>query len=502
MPRSAVIAAAVIGVLALVASTAFALARSAQLSSSRQQVEELRSELAGATQHGDGPSEQPSEDDPMGDLFGDGEDNPLGDLFGEEGGGGLEDLFGPGAQQLAQCVEPAGQLGSRDVGEGDADAQIDEISAIVGDLRELEFETAPDPEFLNDEQISERLEREVREEYEPEEAQLDARVLSALGAVPPDMDLLQLQTDLLTSQVAGYYDPETGELVVRTGDTGQGLDPVAQTTLAHELQHAVADQRLDLPIDETENTTEGDAALAALSLIEGDASLTQQQFSIVGLSLPEQLQLNGDPDIAESQRQLADVPYYLAQSLQFPYLAGLQFVCTRFLDGGWDAVDGTYDRLPTTSAEIMDPSRYPTAATDPRDPGDPGADWTRARTSTFGAAGLQWLFGAPGDEPERALDDPRGRALAWSGGEVATWTAGDDTAIGVAMTQQQSDGPLCDAVTTWYERAFPDSADAPTRTGERMVRESDTQVAVVMCSGDEVRLGIAPDLRTARALAS
>lgn len=492
MPRSAVIATAVIGVLALVASTAFALVRSSQLRTSRQQVEALRSELADVRQRGGAPSEQPSEDDPLGDLFG-----------GQGGEGeGLDDLFGPDAQQLAQCLEPAGQLGSRDVGEGDADAQIDEISAIIGDLRELEFETEPDPEFLDDGQISERLAQEVREEYEPEEAELDVRVLASLGAVASDMDLLQLQTDLLTSQVAGYYDPETGELVVRADDAAAGLDPTAQTTLAHELQHAVADQRLELPIDETENTTEGDAALAALSLIEGDASLTQQQFSIIGLSLPEQLELNSDPDIAESQRQLEDVPYYLAQSLQFPYLAGLRFVCSRYLEGGWDAVDATYDQLPTTSAEIMDPSRYGTAPTDPRDPGDPGGDWTRARTSTFGAADLLWLFGAPGDDHARALDDPRGQALAWTGGEVSTWTAGDETAIGVAMTQQQSDGPLCDAVATWYERAFPDSTDAPPRSDERMVRESESQTAVVMCSGDEVRLGIAPDLATARTLAS
>ena len=500
MPRTAVIATAVIGVLALVASTAFALVRSAQLRTSRQQVAELRSELAGVRQGGPS-SEAPSEDGPSDDPFGGGEDNPLGDLFGD-GDEGLGDLFGPEAQQLAQCLEPAGQLGSRDVGEGDADAQITEISAIIGDLRELEFETDPEPEFLDDDEIAERLEEEVREDYEPEDAQLDARVLSALGAVPPDVDLLQLQTDLLTAQVAGYYDPETGEMVVRTGDTDAGLDPVAQTTLAHELQHAMADQRLELPIDETENTTEGDAALAALALIEGDATLTQQQFTIVGLSLPEQLALNSDPDVGESQRQLAEVPHFLAQSLQFPYVAGMQFVCSRFLDGGWEAVDAAYDALPATSAEILDPSRYGTAPTDPRDPGEPGDNWTSARTSTFGAAELLWLFGAPGDDPAQALDGARERALEWSGGEVAVWTAGDDTAIGVAMTQRQPDGPLCDAVTTWYERAFPDSTDAPTRTDERMVRESGAQTAVVLCSGDEVRLGIAPDLPTARVLVS
>ena len=71
--------------------------------------------------------------------------------------------------------------------------------------------------------------------------------------------------------------------------------------------------------------------------------------------------------------------------------------------------------------------------------------------------------------------------------------------MGVALSQAD-DGPLCDAVTTWYERAFPDAGDAPTRRDERLVREGDDQTAVVICGGDEVRLGIGPDVDTARAL--
>jgi hypothetical protein len=168
--------------------------------------------------------------------------------------------------------------------------------------------------------------------------------------------------------------------------------------------------------------------------------------------------------------------------------------------GGWDAVDAAYDDLPTTSAEILDPQRYGTGAVDPRDPGDLGGDWRRGRTTTLGAADLLWLFEAPGDDTTRALEDARTRALAWTGGELAVWTSGGDTAVGVALTQRP-DGPLCDAVTTWYERAFPDSTEAPTRREERLVREGGRQTAVVTCAGDEVRLGIGPDLATARALA-
>jgi hypothetical protein len=502
MPRSVVIAVAVLGVLALIASSAFALVRSMQLASSRRQIAELESELAQARSapNNEQPPDAPSEDNPFGDLFGDGQDNPLDDFFGEEGSEGLDDLFGEDAQQLAQCIQPAGPLGGRDVSDGDVAQQIDEIGTIVSDLRQLDFTRAPEPEFLNDQQISTRLREEISEEYSRQDAQLDARMLSTLGAVPRDADLLTLQTELLTAQVAGFYDPETDELVVRAADTDQGLTPVAQTILAHELEHAVADQRLELPIDVTESTSESDAALAALSVIEGDASLTQQQFSITGLSLTEQLELNADPSVRDAQRQLEGVPHVLAQSLQFPYTAGLRFVCARFVEGGWQAVDAAYDNLPATSAEIMDPARYGTAATDPRDPGRLGGRWRQARTTTMGAAELQWLFEAPGDDTSQALDDPGGRALAWTGGELAMWTNGNATAVGVALTQQEAEGPLCDAVTTWYQRAFPDSTDAPPRRGERSVRQGD-QSAVVACAGDEVRLGIGPDLPTARALA-
>src|SRR5690606_17176390 len=99
-------------------------------------------------------------------------------------------------------------------------------------------------------------------------------------------------------------------------------------------------------------------------------------------------------------------------------------------------------------------------------------------------------------------DDPRGEALAWTGGEMAVWTRGEATAIGIALTQRESGGPLCNAVATWYERAFPNATDAPPPPGdnERIVRQTDTQTALVACAGHDVRLGIAPDAGTARVL--
>ena len=500
MPRSAVIAITVLGVIALVASTTFALVRSAQLRTAEAELAALRAEVAdqgdGAAPTASEPSSAP-DSGALDDLLGEDGARALDDLLSEDGG--IGDLLGDDGQLLAQCIQTAGQPGAQDIPDTTAAEQIAQISDLVEQQRELEYGEQPSPTFLDDDAIGERLAREVRKEYRAEDADVDQRTLAALSAVPSGTDLVALQTELLTSQVAGYYDPDTGELVVRGDATDDGLDPTAQATLAHELEHALADQALELPVDTTEDVADSDAALAALSVVEGDATLTQQQFVLVGMTIREQLGLNTDPGALEAQEQLADVPHYVAQSLQFPYLAGLRFVCDRYVDGGWDAVDAAYDDLPTSSVEILDPARYGTAPVDPRDPGELGGDWEVARTTTLGAADLLWLFEAPGGDTGRALEQPRERALAWTGGELATWTRGDDTAVGVALTQAP-DGPLCDAVTTWYERAFPDASDAPTRRDERLVREGDAQTAVVTCAGDEVRLGIGPDVDTARAL--
>ena len=102
----------------------------------------------------------------------------------------------------------------------------------------------------------------VRAEYPVEQADLDSRALQLLGAVPRGTDLKALQEDLMSGQVAGYYDPETGDVVVRVPEGGGSLDANGQITLAHELDHALTDQALGLP--DIEEVGASDANLARL----------------------------------------------------------------------------------------------------------------------------------------------------------------------------------------------------------------------------------------------
>ena len=203
----------------------------------------------------------------------------------------------------------------------------------------------------------------VTEEYAAAMPTPDSRILSLLGAIPEGTDLRALQSDLLAGQVAGYYDPESGDIVVRDDGDGE-LDVTERLTLAHELDDALTDQALGLPDTDVEG--QSDANLAGLALVEGDATLLMQQWALANLGLADQFQQLLDPQVAQAQADLENVPPYLRQELMFPYLNGLSYVCRLFVEGEWPAVDAAYQDPPATTAEVLFPED---AGAAPQDPG-------------------------------------------------------------------------------------------------------------------------------------
>lgn len=374
---------------------------------------------------------------------------------------------------------------------------VGKASAQVERLRELRFSRPVDARFLSPAELRDHIAKLLEDELPPKAVAREQAILEELGAIPPGTDLMALEEDALGSQVIGLYDPDTKELLVqRSGDAG----PDEAITLAHELEHALADQALDL--NEPKGLGTADGALARIAVIEGDATLTMTRYAIAELDLDELGSL-GSESVPSAEREFDQLPDYLQRELLFPYFEGLRLNCYEWLTGGgWKAIDRLYDHPPRSTYEVMFPAAYgerPPAKPPP--PGRPGAGWKPVEKRDLGAAELSWLFAAPGGEAEAALPDPRRLVAGWRGGEVELWERGDRRALGIALVADPGSG-LCGALSAWYGAAFPSEQQSAGPRGDVVEFSNSERAAILACRGRDVRLGIAPDRTTAARIAS
>lgn len=431
-------------------------------------------------------------------LGGDGLDSgALDDLLGE---GGLDDLLGGESSSDMGALDPAlfecmagGGFGEG-LPEGTIEEQVASIQQLITEDRGFDGVDDVDIEFVSREEVQQRAVDINEEEIDQEAAADDAAVLASLGAMEPATDLVQMQLDALEGGVGGFYNTETEELVIGSEE----LDGMGTYITAHELLHALTDAEYGLPDTASLADEQGsDAAYAALSAIEGDASLYGQLFAAQHLSMPDLLGMQTESDA--TGEAMADLPHVIERDLTFPYVEGMTFTCHVYLDGGWDAVDATYDNVPTTTAQILFPERYTAGeeAVDVRDVSGPSG-WDQADHDTFGAADLLFLLEAPGDDPDAALSEPMERARAWAGGEVTTWRNGDDVATSLVLAEHDdAEVTLCETIDEFYGAAFPD-AERSGGEGEIAYAGAD-QSAFVSCDSGEVALGIGPDSDIAQA---
>ena len=85
---------------------------------------------------------------------------------------------------------------------------------------------------------------------------------------------------LLEAQLEGFYEPKNGTMYLASDLKG----PQAQATLAHELVHALQDQKWDLRKRSDYKPGRGDESMALACLAEGDATSLMLDF----LMKPEQ----------------------------------------------------------------------------------------------------------------------------------------------------------------------------------------------------------------------
>jgi hypothetical protein len=304
---------------------------------------------------------------------------------------------------------------------------IQEISQIEKDAASLRglkpLKDVPDS-LLTEDQLRANLTKDMADNYSKKEAKEDVSELWLTRLIDdPTLDLYQLQIDLLTEQVAGYYDPKKDELFVR--NDSKELSPLARQTVAHEYTHALQDQHYDLEKLLPDKSTDDDRDLGVRSLVEGDATVSGLVYAQRKMS-----QQDYQTMLDESKTSPTDVidkaPRYIKDSLYFPYEQGVQFVIALGILDGYGPINKALQDPPVSSEQIMHPEKY---TDNPRDLPKPvalppltdtlGTGWTMPLNGTLGEFDLQILL------QENNAAAPDTAAAGWGGGVYNYYENGD-----------------------------------------------------------------------------
>jgi hypothetical protein len=308
-------------------------------------------------------------------------------------------------------------------GDDEIAQQLAQIEQETVKVRGLE-PTGPVPsQIIDHDQLRANLQKQLETSYSQAEADQDTLELWLFRLVNDrSLDLYQLQLDLLTEQVIGYYDNDAKELFV-ISDTA-GLPPLAQYTMSHEYTHALQDQHYDLGKMRPEDSHDADRDEAVTSLIEGDAVLSSTYWALQYMNKSDLADIaNGSGELSSSV--LDSAPPYIQKTLLFPYDQGLNFVTSLYGQGGFDAIDAAFADPPTSTEQILHPEKYlaaerdnPQAVTLPDLTGALGAGWAQQDTDTLGEFDLNELLvenGADSGDADQA-------AAGWGGATYALYT--------------------------------------------------------------------------------
>lgn len=287
----------------------------------------------------------------------------------------------------------------------DADIReaMNQIEEQVVRLRGIQPVSTVERELLTPDQLRERVEEDFLADYTEQDSRRDALLLSLLGLIEPGLDLHTLYTNLLVEQVSGFYDVQDEELLIVCGSGFAGLEIF---TYVHEYVHALQDQAYDLENDlnfsEQACELDGERCFALRALIEGDASLLQEQWLRTYADEPLLESLLASLGAFDSP-VFESAPAYIQRELTFPYLSGLSFARSLYLENGWAGVDAAFQTPPVSSEQILHPDRYPrdlpVVLTSPSDDHVLAGSWESTVEDVLGEwATLQILLSALSEE--------------------------------------------------------------------------------------------------------
>jgi hypothetical protein len=352
-------------------------------------------------------------------------------------------------------------------------ALVDELLKFSSDESGLAIKSTVKRKITSRAEVESYLKAKFAEDEGAKRLQRDEIVLKKFGLLDRDFDLKPFLLALLTEQVEAYYDSKTKTVNMLDWVDVEEQKPV----LAHELTHALQDQRVNL--DKWDDQTPDDVSLTAAAdsdhlakdeldtardaVVEGQATAVMMDYILkpMGKSLVK------DPEVMDFVKQqmsssdsspvLARAPLLLSESLLFPYREGLSFEQDIWMDKGQAAAfAGALDRPPTSSWEIMNPRQYEQKNT-PAIPLLPNIHplvdklFKPYDIGQVGQLDLQILAGIfAGEEVARTLTPAWNGGVYWAGQKLSATTAAEQNST--------------DSLALFYLSAWKNDASAETFT--------------------------------------
>jgi len=232
---------------------------------------------------------------------------------------------------------------------------VDSLMPAVEQSVGVKFKRRPEAVLRTRDEVRSFVRAKLAQEMPPERFLQLTRAYTLLGLLPDSLDLRAVMEDMLSQQIAGYYDPDSATLYGVEGAEG----PVLRLTVAHELVHALQDQYM--PLDSIlKDKSSNDRSAAAQAILEGQAnyaSIVMLQGAEIAQSQEfwDEFRKTGDQML--SGGGMEKTPAVLREGLLFPYLAGAEFM----LWWGRSPFRDTLPygpRMPRSTEQIMHPDRY------------------------------------------------------------------------------------------------------------------------------------------------
>jgi hypothetical protein len=239
------------------------------------------------------------------------------------------------------------------------DPRVQKYVDFVEQKRELTFQHPVYVDFLPAEEFEKKVTTDASELTDEDRKEIDQTtgLLRALGLVEGDVDLFDTSNELNGKGIIGFYSYDDERLRIR----GTEITPAVESTIVHELTHALQDQTFDLGTRFEELAHSDDAGSSAAAegfdaLVEGDARRIEGKWRD---SLSDADQKALDKEQAKESKGFdadsRDVPEVLKTLMAAPYELGQALLAVAVEQGGDQAVDGLFRSPPRTEEQQLDP---------------------------------------------------------------------------------------------------------------------------------------------------